>query len=109
MTENVNIEEIVYHPRYAGKLIEQGILVGEGEIIVEGKILEYAREFKRLWESKDYVGFLKLSDKSMTELDDDNELLMYTDISESWTLLYMLDDIMDLPNYASINEAAENK
>ena len=44
MTEKVNMYDDEYYASHAGTLTEYGILVGKSEIIVEGKILDYARE-----------------------------------------------------------------
>ena len=66
-----------------GILTEEGIDLGDGEIIREGRILEIARECRDLIKEDKYNEFSQLVAKAIYELSyDDYELFRYTRLLE---------------------------
>ena len=64
-------------------LTEAGILIGNGEIITEGKVVEIARESQSFLEKDDVDGFENfLSDENINKvLNSEEQLLLHTEVS----------------------------
>ena len=66
-----------------GILIESGIDIGEGNIVTEGRVLEIAREAKRLNDAREYESFKELILGEEAKSLGDRRLLLGTVITET--------------------------
>jgi len=75
-------------------LNEAGILLENGELLTSGKVVEAAREAKRLWEAGDREGFENyVLGKCKAFTKDESILLVSTEITERHTIWDILSDI----------------
>ena len=59
------------------ELMESGLLLENGDVLTDGKLLKVARECKRLFEAKDYKGFVNLLENDGLS-EEDSHLLSHT-------------------------------
>jgi hypothetical protein len=83
-----------------GHLQESGILLESGELVTDGRVVEIAKEIKRLWEAKDYKGVMDADPYRFNLTDEEHRQLNRTIFTESGcTLFQIMDDSIDLSGY----------
>jgi hypothetical protein len=97
-----------------GILTEAGILLEDGTINNNEKVLDYAKKAAILWKNEEYEAFIELTCKQVTSELDDEELLFFEDIvinGKRKTIgmaIQDAEDILDRRREKSKNEDAED-
>jgi hypothetical protein len=79
-----------------GHLQESGILMDNGDLITEGRVLEVAREIRKRWYAKDCKGIMEIMANNAGLNDDEYTKLHSIVLTESGrVLLHILSDASD--------------